>query len=151
MRLPVNFSGEEAVVVLPVMDSTELVDFVKDIVKPSNSKKGFLQQGFLNPRLAVKVSTYTSLLELVVSSSTLDSKEDGVVGIPSPLSGCVTLVIGKGDDFRVNGLSQSQKWLVGFGLSREVVVWEQGDEIWDGKDGDSPYPLGFLPPNIALD
>jgi hypothetical protein len=30
-------------------------------------------------------------------------------------------------------------------------VWEQGDEIWDGEDGDSPYPLGVLPPNLALD
>jgi hypothetical protein len=30
-------------------------------------------------------------------------------------------------------------------------VWEQGDKIWDGEDGDSPYPLGVLPPNLALD
>jgi len=74
-----------------------------------------------------------------------------VVGIPSPLGGCVTPTVGKGDDSRVNGLSQSQKCLVGFGLSREVVVWEQGDEIWDGEDGDSPYPLGLLPPNMSLD
>jgi hypothetical protein len=36
-------------------------------------------------------------------------------------------------------------------LVREVVVWEQGDKIWDGEDGDSPYPLGVLPPNLALD
>jgi hypothetical protein len=31
----------------------------------------------------VKVSTYSSLLESVVSSSTLDVKEDGVIGFPS--------------------------------------------------------------------
>jgi hypothetical protein len=30
----------------------------------------------------------------------------------------------------VNGLSKSQKWLIGFNPSREVVVWEQCDEIW---------------------
>jgi hypothetical protein len=51
----------------------------------------------------------------------------------------------------VNGLSQSQKWPIGFGPSGEVVVWEQGEEIWDGEDGDYPYPLGILPPNLALD
>jgi hypothetical protein len=51
----------------------------------------------------------------------------------------------------MNGLSQSQKLLVCFGSSREVIVWEQGDEIWDGEDGNSPYPLGVLPPNMALD
>jgi len=26
-----------------------------------------------------------------------------------------------------------------------------GNEVWDGEDGDSPYPLGVLPPNLALD
>jgi hypothetical protein len=30
-------------------------------------------------------------------------------------------------------------------------VWEQGDEIWDGESRDFPYPLGVLPPNMALD
>jgi len=29
----------------------------------------------------------------------------------------------------VNGLSQFQNWPVGFDLSREEVLWEQGDEI----------------------
>jgi hypothetical protein len=32
-----------------------------------------------------------------------------VVGFPSSLGGCVTPIVGKDDDFRVNGLSQSQK------------------------------------------
>jgi hypothetical protein len=36
-------------------------------------------------------------------------------------------------------LIQSQKWLVGFGPSGEIVVWDQGDEVWVGEDGDSPY------------
>jgi hypothetical protein len=26
-----------------------------------------------------------------------------------------------------------------------------GNEVWDGEDGDSPYPLDVLPPNLALD
>jgi hypothetical protein len=110
--------------------------------------KGFLQP---DPSPAVKVFTpHTSLLESAVSSSTLNVKEDGVVRNPSPLGGCFTPTVEKGDDFRVNGLSQSHKWPIGFGPSREVV-WEQGDEIWDGEDRDSPYPLDILPPNMALD
>jgi hypothetical protein len=30
-------------------------------------------------------------------------------------------------------------------------VWDQGNEVWVRKDGDSPYPLGVCPPDIALD
>jgi hypothetical protein len=70
------------------------------------------------------LTPHTSLLELVVSS-TPEVKEVGVVGIPSPLGGCVTPTVGKGDDSRVNGLSQSHKWPIGFGSSREVVVRKQ--------------------------
>jgi hypothetical protein len=125
MRLPVSSSAEEAAAVLPVMDSAGVVDSVKDIVKPSISKKVFLWRVFLNPSLAVKISTlHSSLLDSVVSSSTLDVKEDGVIGFPSPLSGCVTPIFEKGDEFRVHGLSQFQKWPVGFDSFREVVVWE---------------------------
>jgi len=73
----------------------------------------------------VKVSaSHSSLLESIVLSSTLDVKEDGVLGLPSPLSGCVTPMFEKGNEFRVNGLSQSQEWSVGFDPSGEVVVWE---------------------------
>jgi hypothetical protein len=79
----------------------------------------------------------------VVSSSTLVVKE----GVLTP--GSPTAI--KGEDFKVNGLTQSQKWLVGFGLSGEMVAWEQGDELWDGEDGDSPYPLGVLRPDLAMD
>lgn len=110
MRLLVSFTVEEAVAVLPVMDSGGVVDSMKDIVKLSISKKDFLRRGFLNLSLAVKVSTsHSSLLELVVSLSTLDVKEDGVIGLPSPLSGCVTPIFEMDSEFKVNGLSQSQK------------------------------------------
>jgi hypothetical protein len=68
------------------------------------------------------LTPHTSLLELIVSSLTPEVKEVGVVGIPSPLGGCVTPTIKKGDNSKVNGLSQSQKWLVGFGPSGEVIV-----------------------------
>jgi hypothetical protein len=67
-------------------------------------------------------SIHTSVLETVVSSSTPEVKEVGVVGFPSSLGGCVTPIVGKDGDSRVNGLSQSQKWPVGFGPSGEVVV-----------------------------
>jgi hypothetical protein len=40
---------------------------------------------------------------------------------------------------------------IGFSLSGKVVVWEQDDKIWDGEGVGSPYPLGVLPPNMALD
>jgi hypothetical protein len=43
-------------------------------------------------------TTHTSLLETVMSSSTPEVKKVGVVGIPSPLGGCATPNIGKGDD-----------------------------------------------------
>jgi hypothetical protein len=69
----------------------------------------------------------------------------------SPLSGCASLIAKKGNEFRVNGLSQSHKWPVWFDPSGEIVVWEQSDEIWDGEAGDSSYPLGILPPSMALD
>jgi len=51
----------------------------------------------------------------------------------------------------VNGLTESQKWSVGFGASRKVVAWEQGNEVWGGEDGNSPYPLSVLPLDLALD
>jgi hypothetical protein len=79
----------------------------------------------------------------VVSISTPVVKE----GASTPVSPTAI----KEEDFRVNGLTQSQKWPVGFGPSGEVVPWKQGDEVWDGEDGDSPYPLGVLPPELALD
>jgi hypothetical protein len=35
--------------------------------------------------------------------------------------------------------------------SGEIVVWDQGDEVWVGENGDSPYPLGVCPPDMPLD
>jgi len=65
----------------------------------------------------------------VVSASTPVVKEGAsTLGSPTAI---------EGEDFKVNGLTQPHKWPVGFGLS--------------GEDGDSPYPLGVLPPELALD
>jgi hypothetical protein len=68
-------------------------------------------------------------------------KDDWVKEDSPPLGGCTsgTLVVAKGEDFKLNGLTQSQKWPVGFSPSRENVVWDQGGEIWDGVNGDSPF------------
>jgi hypothetical protein len=52
---------------------------------------------------------------------------------------------------RVNGLIESQKWLVGFGPSREVIMPDQGVEVWDGEDGVSPSPLSVYLPDMHLD
>jgi hypothetical protein len=30
-------------------------------------------------------------------------------------------------------------------------VWDQGNEIWNGEDGESPYPLSILHPDLPLD
>jgi hypothetical protein len=146
IRVLVGFSAKEEATVIPELNPTGGADFVKGFmgfIKSSSSMKGFLHRGFLNPSPVVKSSTsHTSLLETVVSSSTPEVKEVGVVGIPSPLGGCITPYVGKGDDSKVNGLSQSQKWPVGFGPSGEVIVWEQGDEIWDGEGWRFPLPFG---------
>jgi len=123
MKPPVSFSAEEVAAVLAELNPIGGADFVKGCVKPSSSMKGCLQRGFLDPSPAVKASSiHTSILKTVVSSSTSKVKEVGVVGFPSSLGGCVTPIVGKDGDSRVNGLSQSQKWPVGFGPSGEVVV-----------------------------
>jgi hypothetical protein len=31
----------------------------------------------------------------------------------------------------------------------EIAVWDQGDEVWDEEDEDSP--LGVFPPDMPLD
>jgi hypothetical protein len=101
MRTPVSFSTKKAVATPPVKVSAGMADSVK---------KGLLRRGFLNPSSAVKASTpHSSLVESVVSSSTREVKDDGVIGLPSPLSGHVTYFFEEGNEFRVNGLSQSQK------------------------------------------
>jgi hypothetical protein len=55
------------------------------------------------------------------SSSTLVTKEVGMEGIPSLLGGCGTPNDEKGEDSRINGLTQSQKWPVSFGPDGEIV------------------------------
>jgi len=114
--------AKKAIVVLPMQDSASA----------EVSVKGFLRRGFLNPSPVVQANLSHKVS--VVSASTL--------GFPTAI---------KGEDFRVNDLTQSQKWPVSFSPSREVVAWEKGDEIWDGEDGDSHYPLVVLPPDLALD
>jgi hypothetical protein len=50
-----------------------------------------------------------------------------VVGPSSPLSGCIISRSVEG-----NGFSQSRNWPVGFDHNREIVVWEEEDDYWDG-------------------
>jgi hypothetical protein len=66
-------------------------------------------------------------------SSDLVVKEEGEEGIiSSPFGGSsVTPAVNKDDDVRLTGLIQSQKWPVGFGSTSEMVVWDQGDDLWD--------------------
>jgi hypothetical protein len=128
---------------------TEVIDEATSLKVASNKTspaRGFLRRGFLNPGLSGQASPKG----LVVPPSTLVVKEDDVVGA-SFLGSCVTPTGDKDEDFRVNGLIQSQKWPVCFGSSGEVVVWDQDNEGWDGDDGVSPFPLGIYPPDLPLD
>jgi len=113
----------------PISDLAETLACATVSVKEKPPMRGFFRWAFLNPSPIVLVTPVV--------------KE----GASSP--GSPTTI--KGSDFKVNGLTQSQKWLVGFDLSREVVEWEQGDKVWDGDDGDFLYLLGVLPSDLALD
>jgi hypothetical protein len=113
---------------------------VKDMVKSPSAVRGLLRRGFLNQSLVVQVNLSHKVS--VVSASTSATKE-GASTLDSP-----TAI--KGEDFRMNGLTQYQKWPVGFGSSREVVAWEQGDEVWDGEEGQLPLPFGCFTSRIGL-
>lgn len=103
-RTPVCSKTKEAITAPPMKSSAGMA---------GNEKKGFLWKGFLNTRRAVIAPTTPLSLPIeLASSSTQEVKDDGVVWD--------------------NGFSQSNKWHVGFDLSREVIVWEQDDEFWDG-------------------
>jgi hypothetical protein len=54
-------------------------------------------------------------------------------------------------NFKLNGLIQSQQWPIGFGPYEEIVAWDQGDDVWVGEEGDSPYPLDICPLDVPLD
>jgi hypothetical protein len=131
----------------PLLDFVGVAVSMKVAIKQSSPARGFLRRGFLNllvqPLLSHKVSALSSL--------TLVAKEVGVEGTPSLLGGCGTPNDQKDEDFMINGLIQSQKWPVGFGSDGEIVVWDQGNKIWNGEDGESPYPLGVLYPDMPLD
>jgi len=65
--------------------------------------------------------------------------------VPSPLSDCKSKTGDKGENPNSNGLIQSQEWPVGFSPSGEIVLWDQGEK------GDSPHPLGVIPPDLLLE
>jgi hypothetical protein len=128
-------------VMSPVVVAPEPVGKHVATVKAS-PMRGLLQRGFLGPSLST------------VSSLTMVVKEDGEErSCPSLLGGSSSGIpnVGKGDDLRLTGLIQSQKWPIGFGPSSELVVWDQGDDFWDEVDGEFPYPLGVFPPAMPLD
>jgi hypothetical protein len=73
-------------------------------------------------------------------------REFRLPSVPFNLSGCASPIAEKGVIFRSDGLIESQKWPVGFVPSGEIVVWDQGDEVWVGEEGDFPYPwVSILP------
>jgi hypothetical protein len=67
---------------------------------------------------------------------------------PSLLSGCASPIAENEVNFRTDGLIQSQKWPVSFGLSGKLLC---GIEVWVEEEEDSPYPLGVCPPDMPLD
>jgi hypothetical protein len=139
-ELPLESKLVQSSRVPPLFDE---VAFVEDVIKQIPPAMGFLWRGFLNSSLAGQVSPKVP----VVSLLTLVVKEDEVVVTPSHLGCCVSPSAEKGENLRVDSLVESQKWLVGFGPSVEVVLWAQSDEVWDGEEGVSPFPLGVYPPD----
>jgi hypothetical protein len=103
---------------------------------PKPPPSSLLQQGFLLPSVPGVAPHF--------------SPKDGAEGAPTLLGGCITPIAEKGVDFKLDGLIQSQM-PIGFGSYGEVVVWDQGNEVWVGEDEDSPHPLGVCPPDIPLD
>ena len=115
--------------------------------------RGFLRWGFLNPSLTLKFSPPPSPKLPVASSLIMVVKDNWVKGTPPPLCGCTsdTIIAEKREDFRLTGLAQSQKWPIHFGQFGEIVVWDQGGEIWDEEDGVSPFPLDAYFLDMSLD
>jgi len=127
---PISDPAEKVAVVLPVQDSAGVAVFVKDMGKSPSPVRGFsIRAPVVQVNLSHKVSVVSASIPVVKEGASTPSSPTAI----------------KGEDLRVNGLTKSQKWPVGFGPSEEVVAWELGDEVWDGEDGDSPYPLGVLP------
>lgn len=85
---------------LTINDPAEKAVYVKDKGKSPSSMRGFLRRGFLNPSLVVQVTHKVSIASVL----TPVVKE----GVSTP--GSPTAI--KGEDFRVNGLKQTQKWPV---------------------------------------
>jgi hypothetical protein len=48
------------------------------------------------------------------------------------------------------GLSQLQIWPVGFSPFGEIIVRDEGGELWDGVDGDSPILKVYHPTGNSL-
>jgi len=83
----------------------------------SPAKQSLFRKGFLNLPLIVSVPP-------VLPREVMDV---GVVGPSSPPSGCIIPRSVEG-----NGFSQSRNWPVGFDHNKEIVVWEEEDDYWDG-------------------
>jgi hypothetical protein len=80
-------------------------------------KQGLFRKGFLNlpPIVSVPPASPREVNDVVV------------VGPSSPPKGCIIPPSIEG-----NGFSQSQNWPVGFDHNKEIVVWEEEDDYWDG-------------------
>jgi hypothetical protein len=57
------------------------------------------------------------------------------------VSSSTMVVVVKGEDSSLNGLTHSQNWPVGFGPFGEIIIGDQGGEHRDGMDSVSPEPL----------
>jgi len=141
---------EESLVAMaqPLPDSSGVAASL-NVVKQSDLARGILRRGFLNPSMSVQPLLLPKVSN--ASSSSLVAKEVGVEGIPTLLGGCNTPNDEKGEESKINGMIQSQKWPVGVGPDGEIVVCDHGDEIWNGEDGESPFPLGILHLDMPLD
>jgi hypothetical protein len=81
------------------------------------AKQGLFRKGFLNLPPIVSVPPVLPR----------EVKDVGVAGPSSPSSGYIIPRSVEG-----NGFSQSRNWPVGFDHNKEIVVWEEEDDYWEG-------------------
>ena len=92
--------------------------------------KGLIQRGVFGPRIVGKFS----FPPMPCQESLGHDSSVVVSGSPSPS----------------NGLSQLHIWLIGFSTFGEIIVRDEGGELWEGVDGDSPILKVYHPTGSSL-
>jgi hypothetical protein len=109
---------------------------VKKVTEPP--VKQCLRRRFLNPCPIVPV-IFTSPQKVI---------EVRMVGSSSPPRGCLSPFSPYSAER--NGFSQSQNWPIDFDHNREIVVWEEEEDYWDGLPLDWALDGSFEEEALAI-